>query len=121
MGGATGRLYAASDLPGPAGPRGSRRRRVHPGVPDDRRIEVVYDEPDYFFVASGSGVQLNRATVKFTKTGQCIALHCVRDDVEFYVKHRWDDDTDTCVLLVNGEPMDLWQISKKALSRLLFG
>ena len=39
----------------------------------------------------------------------------------FSVKPRWDDEADTCHLMLGGSPLELWQISKKALSPLFFG
>ena len=80
------------------------------------RLEFVDDAPDYFFVRSEG-----RPAVTFQRRAECISVHCLSSDIEFYLKHRWDDDIDACILTVDDAPLELWQVSKKALSRLIFG
>lgn len=83
-------------------------------------FKVVDEAPDYFFVSLPGDHLRPPAAVKFQRTAQCIHVQSERTDVDFYVKLQWDDSTETCNLTVDGEPLELWQISKKALSRLFF-
>ena len=39
---------------------------------------------------------------------------------EFEVLHKWDDKSATCILYVDDEQYEVWQISQKALKDLFF-
>ncbi|MDE0372297.1 MAG: hypothetical protein OXI73_07120 [Rhodospirillales bacterium] len=100
------------------------RERVKADVDEFNRLEeadrgciFAADERgrDFFSVRStGNGA------VRFQANHTCIAVAGTAQDNGFSVTLRWDDESDTCHLLVDGQPLELWQISKRALTPLLF-
>ena len=83
-----------------------------------RQCVFVDESPRYFLVSLRSPGQ---GVVKFRANGHCISVECADETRDFYVKIEWADDTDTCRLVVDGLPLELWQVTKRALSPLMFG
>ena len=43
-----------------------------------------------------------------------------KDAIAFEIDHRWNEETLTCDLLIDGERYSIWHISQKAIGDLLF-
>ncbi len=70
---------------------------------------------DAFWVRRTGG-----GTVRFQANHRRIVVAGCAEDDAFSVTLQWDDDANTCRLLVDDESLELWQISRKALSPFFF-
>ena len=63
----------------------------------------------------------HHAAVKFERNRHRVIVAGVTRADDFCVEFEWNDETDSCRLLVDGQPLEVWQIAKRALSPLMFG
>ena len=57
--------------------------------------------------------------VELKKEGATIKVHGTESEM-FVVTPKWDQETAECRLLIDDNPLDLWQISQRALYPLFF-
>ena len=85
-----------------------------------RHLEIKDDGPACFLVNPVGSNNPFRSVVCFEKGSASIAIESRDDSDNFAVTWRWDDEAVACRLMVDGQETDLWRISQKALSRLIF-
>ena len=84
------------------------------------RLEIKDDRPGCFLVTVVGGNSLFGSLVRFERATASITVESKDDSDDLAITWRWDDEAVACRLMMDGQETDLWRISQKALSRLIF-
>ena len=71
-------------------------------------------------VYKGSTMPVRTVRIVLDRLEDKIVAHPYQGDA-FEITKKWDDEMTTCNVYMNGEPCELWKISKAALDNLFFG
>ena len=71
-----------------------------------------------FSVDRGTSSGIKFAAVEVFKCQDVLEIH--KGGKKVTINIEWNEDSNACVLKINGEPQEIWQISKLILSDLFF-
>ena len=96
-------------------------KRINAAIRKDR-FAISSDGNGNFVVCLSDNEITRRSTFQLSETG--IVVVTVENEgraaVSMKISHSWDVKTATCQLTVDGEILELWEISQRALGPLFF-
>ncbi len=94
------------------------KREVHPDSEFTVKRKVAGDVLEKVAILGPKHLGLT-PIVELKKEGATIKVHGTEGEM-FVVMPKWDQETAECLLLIDDKPLDLWQISQRALYPLFF-